>query len=65
MITIMAKTESLMTPRSRPTLRMTSSISPRVFMRMPMALRLNEVMSVIWTAVNPASEMAFAGLVSN
>ena len=37
MITIIAKTASVMTPSSRPMLRMTSSISPRVFMRMPMA----------------------------
>ena len=33
----MAKTASVMTPRSRPMFRMTSSISPRVFIRMPIA----------------------------
>ena len=37
MMTIIAKTLSLMTARSRPTLRITNSINPRVFIRMPMA----------------------------
>ena len=35
--TIMAKTASVMTPSSRPMLRITSSMRPRVFMSTPMA----------------------------
>ena len=36
MITIIANTAGVMTPSSRPMFRITSSISPRVFIRMPM-----------------------------
>ena len=50
MTTIIVKSVGVMTPRSRPTLRTTSSIRPRVFISTPRAVPVRQVMPTIRAA---------------